>query len=130
MEKKTIEQLKADVTNSFPSLFSREDVITILNQVAESEEKKTSCLPIDLDWLIVMVEEAVYYAIDNNDSDIETEIENVKFDIENCNTIVIDTYDAFHNLSEFKGNVLTEVKESLLSVIREKIKQDAQVNNV
>jgi flagellar biosynthesis component FlhA len=129
MEKKTIEQLKLDVTNAFPSLFSKEDVLAILNAVQEPEPQPVQ-QSLLINQLIDALPEFIMDAIVNQEDSIELNISNERFDITYGNQIEIKDYDTAYDMVWYKENVANSVLDDIRQWVKDNAQEDAQANNI
>lgn len=81
----TKQQAIKEVENSFPSIFTREDVITLLNKIEGSE------IEFDKEVLTEKLRSAVENALNNLSSDDIVDISSCEFVIRNGNEIDIDS---------------------------------------
>lgn len=102
----SIQQAISAVESAYPSLFTKEDVIKLLNQIDLGDEEPKAKNSIDIDELT----DAVEFLIDNFDSsdlvsydDIElsinydhrVEIDNISVDLDDLKTEVTNTIQEF-----------------------------------
>lgn len=99
------------IENSFPSIWSKDDVLSLLNQIDES------IADFDKDELIKKIKSAVKESIEQmSDEDIVDE-DTFEFSITRGNEIVVDSFSV--KTSRIVENVVESVEEAINEYIEE-----------
>jgi hypothetical protein len=107
----TKQQAIEKIQNSFPSIWSREDVLTLVNQIDATDTN------LDLDNLNDKIREAVDNAVNNMSNDEIVDISTCEFSIRNGNEIEIDSIGI--NTSDIVDEVMKEVSEVIENFFEE-----------
>ena len=118
-----IDDLTSQVQNSFPSIFTKDDVLKLLdalklndNYLIEDENKKVCGEQLAFTELIDAMTEDIKYAIEN----YEPELDEYSLSMEYNNEVVIDSHTA--DMKPLKNDVrdlLITFKEKFLELIAE-----------
>lgn len=100
------------INSSFPSIWSREDVLELINRIDEGEGS------FDKDKLVDRIKDAVDNAVNNMSNDEIVDISSCEFEIRNGNEIEIDSIGI--NTDEIIDNVMREVVEVIEQFVEEK----------
>ena len=117
---KHIEQSINEVKKSFPSIFSKDDVINLLVELSETIEKDddvSNCGTFDKEVLMEKIKEGVENALENMSSKDFVDLSSCEFTIRNGNEIEID--DVGINTSDIVDEVMREVEEELDEMLEE-----------
>lgn len=108
----TKQQAIEKVENSFPSIWSREDVLSLLSKIDEGEGS------FDKDKLLDRIKDAVDNAVNNMSNDEIVDISSCEFEIRSGNEIYIDSIGI--NTDDIIDNVMREVGEVIEQFVEEK----------
>jgi hypothetical protein len=126
MEKRTLVQAKELVNSSFPTIFSKEDVMNLLNSIEEVEEKeevsggKFSLTEEEISILVERIasgiEDAADDVVDTSDMDFDVDVDyDRRINIEISGGVQIDTMTieriASNIIEEFIGELNQEDDE-------------------
>ena len=120
MEKRTLVQAKELVNSSFPTIFSKEDVMNLLNSIEEVEEKeevsggKFSLTEEEISILVERIasgiEDAADDVVDTSDMDFDVDVDyDRRINIEVSGGVQIDTM----TIERIASNVIEEFIEEL-----------------
>ena len=101
----TKQQAIEKVENSFPSIWSKDDVLSLLNQINEGTET------FDTDKLVEKIKDAVENAINGMSNDDIVDISSCDFVIRNGNEIEIDSIGI--NTSDIVNDVMVSVVDTI-----------------
>jgi hypothetical protein len=99
------------INTSFPSIWSREDVLQLINKIDEGEGS------IDKDKLLDKIKDAVETAINGMNNEDILDMSDCEFDIRNGNEIVLDSFGV--NTSDIVDAVMNDVEEAIDEYIEE-----------
>lgn len=111
------------IETSFPSIWSREDVLSLVNQIDKLDYKDNGNVGFDKDKLIKKIREAVDNSISNMGNDEIVDMSDCEFNIRNGNEIEIDSFNV--NTNDIVDNVMTDVEEAIDEYIEENQSQEA-----
>lgn len=103
------------INASFPSIWSREDVLQLVNKIEGGG--------FDSDKLLEKIRESVENAINNMSNDEIVDISSCEFDIRNGNEIQIDSIGI--NTSEIVDAVMSDVVNAIEDYIEETQEEEA-----
>jgi hypothetical protein len=107
------------VTEAFPSIWSREDVLRVLNEI---DDKSTKLF--DADRLIDKIKDSVESTIDRMNYDDIVDTSNCDFSIRNGNEIEID------EVSINKDDIVSEVIRDVVLIIEEFLEEEEEREEV
>jgi hypothetical protein len=109
----TKQEAIATINASFPSIWSKDDVLQLINKIDEGTGSFNS------EKLIDKIREAVDNAINNMSNDEVVDVSSTEFSIRNGNEIEIDSIGI--NTNEIVDNVMTDVVEAIEDYIEEQL---------
>jgi len=95
------------INASFPSIWSKDDVLQLINKIDEGESE----VSIDKDNLLEKIRKAVENGIDGMSNDEIVDISSCEFDIRNGNEIYVDSIGI--NTSDIVDAVMTDVEDAI-----------------
>jgi hypothetical protein len=95
----------AKVQESVGSLFTKEDVINLINQIQDEQAK------VDFDELKERIEAIIN---DADDDEIEVDTNRCSFEIQNGNEIMVD--DVRYDTDNFKSNIIHDIEQLIEGV--------------
>ena len=109
----TKQEAIATINASFPSIWSKDDVLQLINKIDEGTAG------FDSDKLIDKIREAVDNAINNMSNDEIVDVSSTEFVIRNGNEIEVDSIGI--NTNDIVDNVMTDVVEAIEDYIEESV---------
>jgi hypothetical protein len=103
------------INTSFPSIWSREDVLQLINNIDEVKESDKGF--IDKEKILEKIKDAVETAINGMNNDDIVDMSDCEFDIRNGNEIVLDSFEV--NTSDIVDNVMSDVEGAIDEYIEE-----------
>lgn len=108
--KMTKEEAINTINTSFPSIWSREDVLKLINIIDIPEQEKLEGF-IDKEKMLKKIRSAVETAIDRMSNNDIVDISSCEFEIRNGNEIEIESIGI--NTSDITDNVMADVEEAV-----------------
>jgi len=107
----TKQQAIDTINASFPSIWSKDDVLQLINKIDEGEGS------IDREKLLEKIKEAVESGIEGMSNDEIVDMSECEFDVRNGNEIVLDSFGI--NTSDIVDNVMSDVENAIDEYIEE-----------
>ena len=107
----TKQQAIDTINASFPSIWSKDDVLQLINKIDEGEGT------INTEKLLEKIRESVDNAINNMSNDEIVDVSSTEFEIRNGNEIEIDSIGI--NTSDIVDNVMDSVADAINDYIEE-----------
>jgi predicted RNase H-like HicB family nuclease len=107
----TKQQAIDTINASFPSIWSKDDVLQLINKIDEGEGS------IDREKLLEKIKEAVESGIEGMSNDEIVDKSECDFDVRNGNEIVLDSFGI--NTSDIVDNVMSDVENAIDEYIEE-----------
>jgi hypothetical protein len=114
--KMTKEEAINTINTSFPSIWSREDVLQLINRIDVPEQEKLEGF-INKEKMLEKIKDAVENAINGMSNDEIVDISSCEFEIRNGNEIEIDSIGI--NTSDIVDNVMSDVTDAVDEYIEE-----------
>jgi hypothetical protein len=114
--KMTKEEAINTINTSFPSIWSREDVLQLINRIDVPEQEKLEGF-INKEKMLEKIRNAVENAINGMSNDEIVDISSCEFEIRNGNEIEIDSIGI--NTSDIADNIMADVEEAVDEYIEE-----------
>jgi len=116
--KKTISEAIEFVNSSFPSVWTREDVITLLNDITEAPSEMDADL---ISCIANEIKDGVYTKCEDLKNDMSDYIDkdSAEFVIEYNNKLVLDDVDI--DGSRLANDICDELEETIVAVINREI---------
>jgi hypothetical protein len=114
--KMTKEEAINTINTSFPSIWSREDVLQLIERIDVPEQQKLEGF-VNKEKLMEKIREAVENGIDGMSNDDIVDISSCEFDVRNGNEIHIDSVGI--NTSDIADEVMREVEGAIDEYIEE-----------
>jgi hypothetical protein len=114
--KMTKEEAINTINTSFPSIWSREDVLQLIERIDVPEQQKIEGF-IDREKILEKIKDAVETAINGMNNDDIVDMSECEFDIRNGNEIVLDSFGV--NTSDIVDNVMSDVEGAIDEYIEE-----------
>ena len=112
----TKEEAINTINTSFPSIWSREDVLQLIERIDVPEQQKLEGF-VNKEKLMEKIREAVENGIDGMSNDDIVDISSCEFDVRNGNEIHIDSVGI--NTSDIADEVMREVEGAIDEYIEE-----------
>jgi hypothetical protein len=104
------------INTSFPSIWSREDVLQLIDRIDVPEQQKLEGF-IDKEKMLEKIKDAVETAINGMNHDDIVDMSDCEFEIRNGNEIVLESFRV--NTSDIVDNVMNDVEEAVDEYIEE-----------
>ena len=104
------------INTSFPSIWSREDVLQLIERIDVPEQQKIEGF-IDREKILEKIKDAVETAINGMNNDDIVDMSECEFDVRNGNEIVLDSFGV--NTSDIVDNVMSDVEGAIDEYIEE-----------
>ena len=106
------------INASFPSIWSKDDVLQLINKIDENEVDESNFVGfVDKDKLTKKIREAVDNAISGMNTDEIVDVSTCEFSIRNGNEVELDSVDV--NSSNIIDTVIADVEEAIDEYIEE-----------
>ena len=101
------------INASFPSIWSKDDVLQLINKIDEGE----GSLYVDKEKLLDKIKDAVESGINGMSNEDIVDMSECEFDIRNGNEIVLDSFGV--NTSDIVDNVMSDVENAIDEYVEE-----------